>query len=175
MLESYVGFANLVSSSAYEANATWPMFRIPNFELHARQVRLLSGSEVIGCSSLVDSSDGDEYLKFVNTNYEASLNEAHITLYGNLDRLAPIGYTPNFTVFTPDGIVPDTVTRQLRAPTWQISPRMLNFAIMIVPDMQLIVTYNVRLYFSFLSGKQRCQLTLASIGMLLLVCPILLK
>ena len=132
MLESYVGFANLVSSSAYEANATWPMFHIPNFELHAGQVRLLSGSEVIGCTYLVDSIDGDEYLEFVTANYEASSIEGHMTLYGNLDRLTPVGYTPNFTVITPDGIVPDTVTRQLRSPTWQISPRTLNSLTFIV-------------------------------------------
>lgn len=101
------------------------MFRIPNFEIHAGQVRLQSGTEVIGCSYLIDSKDGDEYLEFVNANYEASVNEAHLARFGNLDRLAPIGYTPNFTVITPDGIIPDSVDRPLRYVTWQISPRKL--------------------------------------------------
>ena len=123
MRESYIGFANHISSSAQEANATWPMFRIPNYELHAGQVRLQSGTEVIGCTYLVESNDVEEYLKFVTANHEASLTEAHMTRYGNLDRLAPIGYTPNFTIITPEGIIPDTVDRRLRSATWQISPR----------------------------------------------------
>lgn len=125
MRESYVGFANLISSSALEANATWPFFRIPNFELHAGQIRLLTGSEVVGCQYMVDTSEDDEYLDFVNANYEASVNEGHMTMYGNLDRLAPIGYTPNFTMFTPGGIVPAPATslRNTRSATWQISPR----------------------------------------------------
>ena len=123
MRESYLGFANLISSSAQEANATWPMFRIPNYELHAGQVRLQSGTEVIGCSYLVESNDVEEYLKFVTANHEASLTEAHLTRYGNLDRLTPFGYTPNFTMITPDGIIPDKVDRPLRSATWQISPR----------------------------------------------------
>jgi hypothetical protein len=101
------------------------MFRIPNFELHAGQVRLQSGTEVIGCNSLVGSSDVDEYLKFVTANYEASLYEAHMYCFGNVDRLAPIGYTPNFTMITADGIIPDVVDRPIRSATWQISPRKL--------------------------------------------------
>jgi hypothetical protein len=125
MRESYIGFANHVSSSAQQANATWPMFRIPNFELHAGQVRLQSGTEVIGATFLVESSDVDEYLKFVTANYEALVIEGHITLYGELDRLAPIGYTPNFTMITPDGIIPDVVDRPLRSANWHISPRTL--------------------------------------------------
>ena len=125
MSESYVGFANHISSSAQEANATWPMFRIPNFELHAGQVRLQSGTEVIGCTYLVESSDVHEYLKFVTANYEASLLKGHMTCYENLDRLEPIGYTPNFTMITPDGIIPDIVDRPLRSASWQISPRKL--------------------------------------------------
>lgn len=124
--ESYVGFANHVSSAAQQANATWPMFRIPDFELHAGQVRLQSGTEVIGCSYLVESSDVEEYLEFVTANYEANVKEAHLTLFGNLDRLAPIGYTPNFTVITPDGIIPDIIDRPFRSATWHISPRTLN-------------------------------------------------
>ena len=126
MRESYVGFANLISSSAQEANATWPMFRIPNYELHAGQVRLQTGTEVLGCSYLVKSSDVQEYLRFVTANYEASLLEGHMTRFGNMDRLATIGYTPNFTLFTPDGLKPDIVDRPLRSAFWQASPRTLN-------------------------------------------------
>ena len=127
MRESYVGFPNLISSLAKNGNATWPIFRIPDFEIHAGQVRLQSGTEVIGCTYLVESSDTYEYLKFVTDNYESSLQEGHMTRYGNMDRLAPIGYTPNFTIFTPNGtFIPDTtIDRPLRSATWQLSPRTL--------------------------------------------------
>jgi hypothetical protein len=118
-----VGFANLISSMAQGENATWPLFRIPDFELHAGQIRLQTGAEVIGCTILVDSKDGDDYLNYVTNNYEDSLREGHMTLYGNLDRLTAIGYKPNFTIVGPTGFVPDTMDRSFRAPTWQLSPR----------------------------------------------------
>jgi hypothetical protein len=125
MRQSYEGFANHISSAAREANATWPIFRIPDFELHAGQVRLQTGTEAIGCSILVESKDADKYLEFVTANYESNVVEGHMTRYGNLERLAPIGYTPNFTIFTADAIVPDVVDRPLRSASWHISPRML--------------------------------------------------
>lgn len=125
MRDSYVGFANHVSSAAKHANATWPLFRIPDFEIHAGQVRLQSGSEFFGCSYLVESNDVDDYLEFVASNYEGSVKEGHLTRYGNLDRLSPIGYTPNFTTISPNGLIPDTVDRPSRLANWQISPRTL--------------------------------------------------
>jgi hypothetical protein len=127
MRESYVSFANHISSAAQRENATWPMFRIPDYELHAGQVRLQSGSEVIGCTYFVDADDGDEYLKFVTNNYVNSINEGHMTRYGNLDRLVPKGYTENFTVRGPNGFLPDTMYAPLRLPKWQSSPRKYLF------------------------------------------------
>ena len=124
MREAFVGFANHISSTAQDVNATWPIFRIPRYELHAAQVRLQSGMEYIGCQYLIEPNDAAEYLKFVNANYEDSMVEGHMTRYGNLDRLIPIGYTPNFTIGTATGIIPDPVMdRPLRSATWQISPR----------------------------------------------------
>lgn len=124
MRQEYVSFANLVSSAAYRENATWPMYRVPNFELHAAQVRLQSGSEVFGIQSIVEQQYGDQYLEFVTANYEDSLREGHQTLYGNLDRLIPVGYNNNFTTIGRDGkVVVDNMERPLRSATWQISPR----------------------------------------------------
>lgn len=125
MRESFVGFANHISSSAQEANATWPFFLVPNFELHAGQVRLQSGTEIIACSMFVEASDAEGYLDFVSANYETTVKEAHIIRYGNLDRLFPIGYSPNYTIETADGLILDTVDRPFRLPIYQISPRML--------------------------------------------------
>jgi hypothetical protein len=126
MRDAYIGWANHISSTAQSLNATWPMVRIPDYELHAGQVRLQSGSEILGCSFVVESKDVDEYLKFVTANYEASVIEGHLTRYGNLDRLAPIGYTPNFTALTPDGLLlPDVVDRPQRLAFWHMSPRTL--------------------------------------------------
>ena len=123
MQETLVGFANHISSTAIDLNATWPLFRIPSFELHAGQARLQSGVEYLGCSYLVESKDATEYLAFVTTHYKDTVAEGHLMRYGNLDRLAPTGYTPNFTITGPTGPVPDIVDRPIRLPVWQVSPR----------------------------------------------------
>ena len=125
MVQAFVGFANHISSTAQDLNATWPLYRIPNFELHAAQVRLQSGVEYIGCQYMVEPDDATEYLEFVTENYEDSMFESHMTRYGNLDRLYPIGYTPNFTIYGSSGTLePDPIIeRPLRSATWQISPR----------------------------------------------------
>ena len=124
MQEAFVGFANHISSTAQDVNATWPIFRIPLFELHAAQVRLQSGVEYVGCQYLVEAKDAKEYLKFVDANYEDSMVESHMTRYGNLDRLTPIGYTPNFTRATQTGIEIDPIIdRPIRLATVQLSPR----------------------------------------------------
>lgn len=123
MRQSYEGFATHISTAARQVNATWPMFRIPYYELHAAKVRMQSGSEIIGCAYLIQPNVEDEYLKFVDANYEDSLTERHMTRYGNLDHLQPTGYTPTFHVIGPNGSLPDTLDRPLRAAAWQISPR----------------------------------------------------
>jgi hypothetical protein len=123
MIEAFAGFANHISSTARDLNATWPMVRIPNFELHAGQVRLQSGAEAISFSALVEHKDEEAYLEFVTANYEDNVKEGHLIRYGNLDRLMPIGYTPNFTVIGPNGFTPDTVVRKVRKPLWHLSPR----------------------------------------------------
>jgi hypothetical protein len=123
MRQSFVAFANLISSAAQQEKAKWPSFRIPNYEIHAGQFRLQSGAEFVGCSYFVASEDEEEYLTFVTQNYEDSIQEGHLTLYGNLDRLKPFGYTRNFTMLGPYGFKPDLSSRSIRAPTWQSSPR----------------------------------------------------
>jgi hypothetical protein len=125
MLGAFVGFANQISSTAQNFNATWPFFRIPLYELHAGNVRQQSGVEYIYCQYMVDSKDADQYLEFVTANYEDSIMEGHMALYGNLDRLTPIGYTPNFTANGAAGFVPDTMDRPIRSAMWQMSPRKL--------------------------------------------------
>jgi hypothetical protein len=128
MRQSYVAFANLISATARETNATWPLFQIPYFELHAGQIRLQSGSEVVGCAYRVEPSDESDYLNFVTANHEDSAIEGHMTLYGNLNRLIRIGYTPNFTVIGPNGLTPDIIDRPIRWASWQASPRKFKIA-----------------------------------------------
>jgi hypothetical protein len=123
MRDAFVGFANHISSTAQDLNATWPFFRIPLYELHAGSVRVQSGVEYIYCQYMVDSKDTGEYLEFISANYEDSMVEAHMIRYGNLNRLTPIGYTPNFTTIDSTGFVPDTMDRPIRSAMWQMSPR----------------------------------------------------
>ena len=123
MRDAFVGFAHHISSTAQDLNATWPMVRVPNYELHAGQVRLQSGAEIIAFSAFVEPKEEDEYLEFVTVNYEDNVKEGHVIRYGNLDRLMPIGYTPNFTIVSPNGFTPDTIDRKIRKPLWHLSPR----------------------------------------------------
>lgn len=123
MQEAFIGFANHISSSARDANAKWPIFRIPLFELHAGQVRLQSGVEFIGIQYMIEPKDEDEYLEFVSANYKDSIAEGHMIRYGNMDRLKPIGFTPHFTVSGSTGLINDTIDRPIRSATWQVSPR----------------------------------------------------
>jgi hypothetical protein len=79
----------------------------------------------MGCQYMVELKDAKSYLDFVTANYEDSIAEGHITRYGNLDRLKPIGYTPNFTIPSATGLVPDMADQQVRSVIWQISPRKI--------------------------------------------------
>ena len=123
MRDAFVGFAHQISSTAIDINATWPLVRIPYFELHAGQVRVQTGAEIVGFQSLIEPQDGDAYLEFVTAHYEDLAIEGHMIAHGNLDQFAPIGYTPNFTTLGPTGYFPDTVERELRMPFWHFSPR----------------------------------------------------
>jgi hypothetical protein len=125
MHEALVGFANLISSSAKDTNATWPMVRVPDYEVHAGQLRLLTGAETNGFQPFVEEKDEEAYLEFVTSNYEDVIREGHLIRHGNLNRLNPIGYTPNFTIIGPNGFSPDTTSRRIRMPFWYLSPRML--------------------------------------------------
>ena len=125
MRDAFVGFADHLSSSAKDLNATWPLFRVPLYELHASQVRLQSGVEYLHCQYVVTPKDAEEYLKFVTATYEDSVKEAHLVRYGNLDRLTPTGYNPYFKVLGSNGSVADTEVRPIRSVMFQISPRKL--------------------------------------------------
>jgi hypothetical protein len=118
-----IGFANLISSLARATNATWPMVRVPDYDVHARQLQLLTGGELTGFQPFIEPKDEEAYLEFVTANYEDVIKEEHLNHFGNLDRLDPIGYTPNFTLNGTNEFVPDTTNRAIRMPFWYISPR----------------------------------------------------
>lgn len=118
------GFAEQISSSARRENATWPMYRLPDYEVHAGIRRLESGSELMRLSPFVEKKDEEEYLEFVTANYEDSVIEGHMILYGNTNRLNPVGYQPHFQSTGPNGFFPDPQDHDFpRGPFWQMSPR----------------------------------------------------
>jgi hypothetical protein len=124
MKNAFVGYANHISSTAMDINATWPIFQIPQFELHTTPVRIQSGVEYISIQYMIEPKDAEPYLNFVTDHYVESYQEAHMIRYGNLNRLIPIGYTPNFTINHNGSLISDPIVqRPLRAPSWQISPR----------------------------------------------------
>ena len=124
MQGAYKGFAKHISSTARDVNATWPIFRIPYFELHAAQVRLQSAVEFLSVQYMIEPKDREDYLKFVDENYQDSMKEGHMIHYGNTNSLTPIGYTPNFTIPGLNGVEPDyLLDRPIRSVSWQVSPR----------------------------------------------------
>ena len=123
MHKALIGFAKHISSAAKQANATWPMVRIPDYEAHAGQLLSLTGAETNGFQPFVEEKDEDAYLEFIAANYADVVREGHLIRYGNLNRLSPIGYTPNFTLIGPNGFFPDTTNRRVRMPFWHLSPR----------------------------------------------------
>jgi hypothetical protein len=142
MRQLFGTFATQISLSARQANATWPIFRIPDFELLAGQIRAQSGVEVIGCAYRIEPSNEEEYLKFVDANYEDSVIERYMTLYGNLDRLKTIGYSPNFTILGPKGLTPDIIDRPIRWVDWQSSPRTFSsFSCFFMNEKKIMLSY----------------------------------
>jgi hypothetical protein len=133
MHETIIAFAHIISSSGKATNTTWPLIRVPDFEVHAAQMRKLTGAETIGFLPFVEPKDEEAYLEFISANYEEVVKEAHMVRFGNLNRLTPIGYSPNFTLFGPDGIFPDPVTnRTIRMPFWYQSPRKSIFVFVLM-------------------------------------------
>jgi hypothetical protein len=119
-------FANFYSQSAYDVNATWPLYMFPNYELHAKAVRKQSGLEVLNVIHNIKDKDVHAALQFVNQTYEKWIHESHLTLYGTTDRLSPIKYHTNLTILTKEGLVPDTVQRDQHYAVWLYSPRKLS-------------------------------------------------
>jgi hypothetical protein len=167
MRDALTGFANHISSSARQENATWPMYRLPDFELHAGSRRLEAGVEIVVFSPNVEPKDVEEYLEFVTANYEDVVNEAHMIRYGNTNRLNPVGYTPNFQLVGPTGYFPDPQSRQFRGPIWQLSPRKLFFmffsVLISIIFVIMSISYNILLAPIHVQHRQRIQV---STGML---------
>jgi hypothetical protein len=43
--DAYTTFCNFVSESAFIANATWPLYSLPDFEMHASNIVKIQGTE----------------------------------------------------------------------------------------------------------------------------------
>jgi hypothetical protein len=121
--DAYVTFCNFYSQSAFDVNATWPFYHLPNFELHARNIIKIQGTEIFFLDQYIKDEDADAALEYVNTHHEHWTMEGHLNRYGNLDRLNPVNYKPHFTIQTPEGRVADTVKRPYHYATWLTSPR----------------------------------------------------
>jgi hypothetical protein len=123
MQDSLRSFADLYSQSAYVVNATWPLFVLPNFEIHANAVRKQAGLEILYIINRFKDKDVAAALDYVNKSYEGWVYESHMRRYGNLDRLLPVGYHPYLTILTQEGLVPDTVQRDEHYSSVAYSPR----------------------------------------------------
>ena len=71
----------------------------------------------------IKDSDAAEALEYVNQNYEKWAFNAHMTRYGNLDRLSPENYHPYFTKIKDGEHFEDTEKRDDHHAMWLYSPR----------------------------------------------------
>jgi hypothetical protein len=124
---AYVTFCNFYSQSAFDVNATWPFYHLPNFELHASNIIKIQGTEILYLDQQIKEKDAAAALDYVNTHHENWTMEGHLTRYGNLDRLNPVNYKPYFTLNTLEGKVKDTANRSLHYSTWMTSPRTYTY------------------------------------------------
>ena len=126
MHDALRSFANFFSQCAHDARAIWPFFILPNYEMHASALRKQTGLEIFNVLQFVKDKDSMETIEFVNKTYEKWINESHMFLFGNLDRLSPTKYHPYFGVLTKEGVQPDTEKRDMHFPMILFSPRTLN-------------------------------------------------
>jgi hypothetical protein len=143
--DAYITFCNFYSQSAYDVNATWPMYSLPNFELHASNIVKIQGTELLLIMQRIKDEDATDALEYVNNHYENWTIEGHLTRYGNLDRLNPVDYHPYFTLLTPEGRIPDPINRSVHYGMWQFSPRTYTAD---VPSI-VILPLDVRLSYSY--------------------------
>jgi hypothetical protein len=120
-------FANFMSQCAHDAGAVWPFFILPNYEMHASALRMQTGLEVLNVLQFVKDKDANETIQFVNSTYKQWINESHMFLFGNLDRLSPTKYKDYFGILTAEGMVPDTEKRDMHFPMFLFSPRTSDY------------------------------------------------
>jgi hypothetical protein len=116
-----------MSQCAHDAGAVWPFFILPNYEMHASALRKQTGLEIVNVLQFVKDEDAVETVEFVNNTYKQWINESHMFLFGNLDRLSPTLYKPYLGVLTAEGVVPDTEKRDMHFPMFLFSPRTSNY------------------------------------------------
>jgi hypothetical protein len=152
--DAYDTFCNFYSQSAYDANATWPFYTLPNFELHVSNVIKIQGTEIFYLMQYIKDEDADAALNYASMHHEEWIKQGHLTRYGNLDRLNPVNYNNYFTVLTAEGtLVPDTKKRPDHYAIWQTSPRTYSahdtFVLVIYPSKA-----NIFSYFKWISSTQ---------------------
>jgi hypothetical protein len=126
MRDGFVSFCSFYSQSAYEVNATWPIYALPNFEAHAGNMMKQTGVEILKVAHYIKDVDAKAALEYANQNYERWFVEGHMTRYGNLNRLnaTKTNYHPYFTLHDHNGTrVPDEVQREKHYALWEYSPR----------------------------------------------------
>lgn len=114
-------FSNIVTSSALAANATWPLFALPDIEVHMMDLFQSTGTEVASVANIVMDKDKAVWEDFVVEGHESWLEEAHMHHTGNMDSFSPVGFSPNVTALTAKGFVPQNRS-DFYVPVWSYSP-----------------------------------------------------
>ena len=115
-------FTNIVTSSAVAANATWPLYALPDVEVHWKDLFKTTGMESGALANVVMDKDKAEWEEFAKGGHEAWVKEAHLYNKGNLESLTPVGYFTSITAS--DGLGGLTLQNrsEFYVPTWSYSP-----------------------------------------------------
>lgn len=127
-----------VTSSANERNETFPFVTVPKFEVLAHNARVLSGSELIAFTPLVNDRDKYEWYAYSNKHQGWVTESRNYLVEQNADleetyiegQIVPVIYQRNATQHVIEAPGPGPY-----APFWQLSPPPFN--------QGLVVNYNM--------------------------------
>lgn len=141
---AYRSVADMVSSAAVAANATWPFYTFPRFEQLAFNARYQSKTEIMSVNHRVKHEIRQEWLDYAGENHEEWVNEGFLIESKRegdhvFDNFLKIGYSPYITKPGANGTMVPLEDRQEYWPVWSYSPppftyKFVNFDLTAIPD-----------------------------------------
>jgi hypothetical protein len=138
-------FSTLISSSARQNNATWPLFTLPDFELFGKDARELSGALLLAFTPLVTNSSRAAWAEYSVEN-QGWIQEG-LEVLGKAAPESTRGIWPDIYQKTTRANVAEIDLPQY-SPVWQLSPApsdpsLVNFNLFNEPTYQRLVEFAI--------------------------------